>query len=118
VSYSSADSTGPRNHIWFVEFAREPASTRKFEQTLDEELSQSCESYRRARACHALEAPQLQLIPQGGMSNALRRMGRTIDAQTKVPCMSETSELADALMAETRGSAPASAPALTATANA
>lgn len=103
VSYSPFDAKGPRSHVWFIEFALEPANVRQFEQILDEELSANCESYRRVRTHHGLGAPRVLIIPNGGMSNALRRSGRILDAQTKVPCMSEGRELADALLAESGG---------------
>jgi hypothetical protein len=103
ASYSPVDASGPRSHVWYIEFAREPANMWDFERILDEELSQNCESYQRVRTLHGLAAPRVLSIPQGGMSNALRRSGRILDAQTKVPCMSEGRELADALSAELGG---------------
>jgi hypothetical protein len=103
VSYSAADAPGPRQHTWFIEFAREPADVRKFERILDEELNRNCESYRRVRTLHGLGTPCVLLVPNGGMSRALQRSGRVLDAQTKVPCMSEGRELADALSMEIDG---------------
>ena len=85
VSYSPVDSASTRSHLWYIEFAREPANAWEFEQILDEELNKNCESYQRVRTHHGLDAPRVLNIPQGGMSNALRRSGRIIDAQTKVP---------------------------------
>jgi hypothetical protein len=103
VSYSPVDASGPRSHVWFIEFAREPADRWDFERALDEELSRICETYRCVRTHHGLSAPRVLSIPDGGMSNALRRSGRILDAQTKVPCMSEGRELADAILAELGG---------------
>jgi hypothetical protein len=100
VSYSPIDASGPRSHVWYIEFAREPADLWDLERALDEELNQSCESYRRVRTHHGLAAPRVLSIPKGAMGNALRRSGRILDAQTKVPSMSEGRELADALSAE------------------
>jgi hypothetical protein len=100
VSYSPVDAPSPRSHEWYIEFVREPANASEFERILDEELINSCESYRRVRTHRGLDAPRVLLIPQGGMHSALRRSGRMIDAQTKVPCMSEGRELADALSME------------------
>jgi hypothetical protein len=103
VSYSPVDTESPRSHVWFVEFAQEPANVREFERILEEELDANCESYRRVRTHHGLGAPRVMIVPNGGMSRALRRSGRILDAQTKVPCMSEGGELADALLAELGG---------------
>jgi hypothetical protein len=100
VSYSPVDAPGSRSHVWYIEFAREPANAWEFGRILDDDLSKNCETYRRVRTQHGLGAPRVLIIPHGGMSNALRRSGRIIDAQTKVPSMSERRELADALSAE------------------
>jgi hypothetical protein len=112
VSYSPLDADIPRCHVWYIEFAQEPKHPTEFEDILDEELSANCESYRRVRTHHGLDAPRVQVVPDGGMSSALRKSGRILDAQTKVPCMSEGHELADALLAESDGLRTDGAPRL------
>jgi len=84
-------------HEWYVEFGKEPADVQRFAELLDEELGKACASYLRVRRNHGLAQPRVLAIASGGLHRALQRMGRQLDAQAKVPHLTEGRELAEAL---------------------
>jgi hypothetical protein len=100
VTYSPAEQSDRRYHEWYLEFSDKPPDGSHLALLLDEALRSLSASYCRVRDYHGLDVPRVVTVAHGAMERAQRRLGKELDAQTKVPCMKEGRDFASALISE------------------
>ncbi len=97
---TSVAPTGTRmpHHRWLVEFDGDPPDTDRLASVIDETLQKVNRHYVIRRECGAFGMPEIVPVPPGTFFRWLRETRRHVGAQTKVPRMSEDSDMADAIL--------------------
>jgi hypothetical protein len=97
-------------HDWLVEFRTPPADRAAFVTALDRALRELNTDYRTKRASDvALQAPQLLALPPGAFHRWLRSAGK-LGEQHKIPRVTNSRAVADALLASAAENSAAEPP--------
>jgi 8-oxo-dGTP pyrophosphatase MutT (NUDIX family) len=92
-------------HEWLIEFERTPDNLGAFEHVLDEYLQDVNRHYYIRREGDALAGPHVSPLPENAFYDWLQATNDDISGQTKVPRMSATRDVADAVLAAANGTA-------------
>lgn len=92
-----AEGVMPRHH-WLVEFDSPPGDLEGFARLLDEGVAELSPSYSEMRSRRGLLEPELTPLPLGALAEGLARTGRELDMQTKVPRLSESLAISEAVL--------------------
>jgi 8-oxo-dGTP pyrophosphatase MutT (NUDIX family) len=93
-------------HEWLIEFEHAPNTLDAFERALDASLQDVNRHYYIRREGDALAGPHVSSLPEGAFYAWLQATNDEISGQTKVPRMSATREVADAVRDAAGVSAP------------
>jgi hypothetical protein len=85
-------------HRWLVEFAGPAPDTERIATAIDAYLQRVNRHYVIRRECGAFERPEIVALPEGTFLRWLRATRDHVDAQTKVPRMSEDPRTADEVL--------------------
>jgi hypothetical protein len=85
-------------HEWLVEFEAAPHDATAFAEALDDHLQHVNRHYQIRREAQAFAAPAVTALPGGTFYAWLKATKDRISGQTKVPRMSETRAVADAVL--------------------
>jgi hypothetical protein len=85
-------------HQWFVEFEETPENAEAFANAIDAHLQDINRHYQIRREALAFGSPEVVAVPKGLFNEWLRQTRAGVSAQSKVPRMSESREVADALL--------------------
>lgn len=94
-------------HQWLIEFREPPRDLAAFARALDEAMIAESPNYARFRTEREFDPLEVVALPAGSFARLIERERGEISVQSKVALLSDTRELAEALLA----SAPATEPA-------
>lgn len=93
-----ATSDSLPGHQWLIEFEREPDDMQRFRSVIDEYLQEINRHYVIRREAEAFLPPQVVSLPPGTFMKWLTATRDRVGAQTKVPRMSESRDIADSIL--------------------
>lgn len=85
-------------HQWLIEFEQAPDDLDRFGRIIDEHLQEINRHYVIRREADAFLPPQIVSLPPGTFMDWLSKTRDRVGAQTKVPRMSESRDIADAIL--------------------
>jgi hypothetical protein len=85
-------------HEWLIEFDEPPSDMDRFARVVDEHLQEINRHYVIRREAQAFLLPKISPLRRGTFFTWLRATKGRVSAQTKVPRMSESREIAEALL--------------------
>lgn len=88
----------PHAHQWLVEFEQPPANLDGFTRQLDTVLQELSPAYRVCRAERGMGAPEVVPVPLNGFYRYMKERAGTAQIQSKIPCMSDGRDLAEAVL--------------------
>jgi hypothetical protein len=85
-------------HQWLVEFKTRPDALDAFARTIDDYLQDVNRHYQIRREARAFAAPRVTALPEGTFYDWMKKTRGSVSGQSKVPRLSETRDVADAVL--------------------